>query len=60
MGVFHLSLFTFIVFQVLLDVLWVCQHGLRFADFTANPKLETTIQILPLVRALLSFKVDAL
>ena len=36
-GVFDVLVFILIVFQVLPDVLWVCQHGLRFADFTANP-----------------------
>ena len=36
--------------QVLFDVLWVCQPGLCVAVAAQDAKLETTIQVLPLVR----------
>ena len=36
--------------QVLFDVLWVCQPGLCVAVTAQDAKLETTIQVLPLVR----------
>lgn len=35
--------------QVLPDVLWFCQHGLRTADPIENTQLATSLQILPLV-----------
>ena len=42
------------VFQVLPDVLRLCQHGLCLADTAAHAQLEATLQILPLVRPLTS------
>lgn len=36
--------------QVLFDVLWVCQPSLCVAVAAQDAKLETTIQVLPLVR----------
>lgn len=37
------------VFQVLFNVLLVCEPGLRCADPAADSQLETTLPLLPLV-----------
>ena len=37
------------VIQVLPDVLWVCEYGVCSTDTRQDTKLETQVQVLPLV-----------
>ena len=48
--IYPFTAFSFSAIQVFLDVLRVRQLGLCVAVTAQDPKLETTIQVLPLVR----------